>query len=71
MDKSTDDEMKKAIASLNRGKAPDVYGVTAEHIYYGGPAVMNCVQTLINNILFNKDNSVFYETWHTPPNIQE
>ena len=47
--------MKKAIASLNRGKAPDVYGVTAEHIYYGGPAIMNCVQTLINNILFNKE----------------
>ena len=51
----TDDEMKEAIASLKRGKAPDVYGVTAEHIYYGGPAVMNCVQTLINNILFNKE----------------
>ena len=32
-----------------------MYGVTAEHIYYDGPAVMNCVQTLINNILFNKE----------------
>ena len=62
----TDDEMKKAIASLNRGKAPDVYGVTAEHIYYGEPAVMNCVQTLINNNLFNKEIP-----WHTPTNIQE
>ena len=51
----TDEEIKKAIASLNRGKAPDVYGVTAEHVYYGGPAVTNCVQTLINNILFNKE----------------
>ena len=51
----TDEEIKKAIASLNRGKAPDVYGVTAEHVYYGRPAVTNCVQTLINNILFNKE----------------
>ena len=51
----TDEEIKKAIASLNRGKAPDVYGVTAEHVYYGGHAVTNCVQTLINNILFNKE----------------
>ena len=51
----TDDEMKKAVASLNSEKAPDVYGVSAEHIYYGGPAGMNCVQTLINNIPFNTE----------------
>ena len=39
----TDDEMKKAVASLKIGKALDVYGVTAEHIYYGSPVVMICV----------------------------
>ena len=46
---------KQVVASLNRGNAPDVYSFTAEHIYYGGPAVINYVQTLINNILFNKE----------------
>ena len=51
----TDDEIKKAVASLILVKVPDVYGVTAEYIYYGGPAVMNYIQTLINNILFNKE----------------
>ena len=51
----TDDKVKKAASSLNRGKAPDAYGVTAEHIYYGGQKVMNCVKMLINNILFNKE----------------
>ncbi|MCG8048992.1 MAG: hypothetical protein N0E48_25885, partial [Candidatus Thiodiazotropha endolucinida] len=29
----TDKELNEAAASLNRGKAPDAYGVTAEHIY--------------------------------------
>ena len=47
--------MKKAVASLKSGKGLDVNGVTAEHIYYGSPVVMICVQALINNILFNKD----------------
>lgn len=50
----TDKEINDAAASLNRGKAPDAYGVTAEHIYYGGREVKNCVKTLINTILFNK-----------------
>ena len=51
----TDDEVKKAAALLNRGKCPDAYSVTAEHIYYGGPEVMNCVKMLISIILFNKE----------------
>ena len=51
----TDDELKNAAASLNRGKAPDAFGDTAQHIYCGGPEVMNCVKMLINNILFDKE----------------
>ena len=31
-----DNEIQNAVNSLNRGKATDVYGVTAEHVYYGG-----------------------------------
>ena len=32
-----------------------MYGVTAEHIYCGGPIDMKCVQMVINNILFKKE----------------
>lgn len=39
----TDEEMDIAIKSLNRGKAPDGYGVTAEHVYYGGQDLKNTV----------------------------
>ena len=60
LDSSTDpnsvaDNEIKEDASLNRGKALDVYGVTAEHVYYGGPVIMNYGQTLMNTIFFNKE----------------
>ena len=42
------------IKSLNRGKAPGGYGVTAEHVYYGGQTILSVVKSLINNILLNK-----------------
>jgi hypothetical protein len=32
----TKQEVKKAINSLNRNKAADFYGITAENIVYGG-----------------------------------
>ena len=47
--------IQNAAKSLNRGKAADVYGVTAEHIYYGGQELLSVVKTLINNILLAKD----------------
>ena len=53
LDPSTDSS--PVMVSLNRGKAPDAYGVTAEQIYNEGPVVMNCVKKLINNIPFNKE----------------
>ena len=53
LDPSTDSS--PVMVSLNRGKAPDAYGVTAEQIYNEGPVVMNCVKNLINNIPFNKE----------------
>ncbi|MCG8046395.1 MAG: reverse transcriptase domain-containing protein, partial [Candidatus Thiodiazotropha endolucinida] len=47
----TDKEIQDAAKSLNRGKAADVYGVTAEHIYHGGPILLNTVKSLTNTIL--------------------
>ena len=51
----TSKDIQNAAKSLNRGKAADVYGVTAEHIYYGGQELLSMVKTLINNILLTKD----------------
>lgn len=51
----TDEEILSAVKSLNRGKAADGYGVTAEHVYHGGQDLPNAVKSLINNILLIKD----------------
>ena len=51
----TDDEVRSAVKSLNRGKAADGYGVTAEHVYHGGQDLLNIVVSLINNVLLAKD----------------
>ena len=52
----TDKEITDAVKSLNRGKAPDEFGITAEHIS-GGRDVINTssVKFLINSVLFNKE----------------
>ena len=47
----TDKEIRNAVKSLNRGKATDAFGVTAEHIYYGGRDVINSGKFLINSVL--------------------
>ncbi|MCG7875776.1 MAG: reverse transcriptase domain-containing protein [Candidatus Thiodiazotropha endolucinida] len=47
----TDNEIIGAINSLNRGKAPDTYGVTAEHVYYGGQPIYDVIKALVNNVL--------------------
>ena len=51
----TDKEIRDAVKSLNRGKAPDVYGVAAEHVYYGGQEMLNIIKKLINDILLNHE----------------
>jgi hypothetical protein len=38
-------ELEKAIRSLN-SKAPDVYGLTAEHLKYGGSTLVNYLTEL-------------------------
>ena len=47
----TDEEMLhvSAVRSLNRGKAADGYGVTAEPVSYGGQELLNSAKTPINN----------------------
>ena len=51
----TTKEITDAVKSLNRGKAPDVYGVSAEHICYGGQQILDIIKTLMNDILFCKE----------------
>ncbi|VDI53576.1 Hypothetical predicted protein [Mytilus galloprovincialis] len=44
----TQEEISKAINSLNRNKAADFYGITAENIIHGGVNLLTYLQTLIN-----------------------
>jgi len=43
-------ELEEAIRSLNSKKAPDVYGLTAEHLKCGGSTLVNYLTELLNNI---------------------
>ena len=51
LQEATTEELEKAIRSLNTGKSPDVYGVTAEHILNAGPAIIE-ILLLIYNAIF-------------------
>lgn len=51
----TEKEISDAVKSLNRGKAPDIYGIAAEHVYYGGQQILNSIKTLINDILLSHE----------------
>ncbi|MCG8047714.1 MAG: reverse transcriptase domain-containing protein, partial [Candidatus Thiodiazotropha endolucinida] len=44
------DQVKKAIESLNKGKAADFYGVTAEHFIYGGEELLRTTTDILNNL---------------------
>ena len=44
----TKQEVKKAINSLNRNKAGYFYGITAEHIVYGGDNLVAYIQEVLN-----------------------
>ena len=45
----TTEQAGKAVESLNRGKAPDFFGVTAEHFVYGGEALVEAATNIINS----------------------
>ena len=50
----SDKEIHDALKSLNRGKAPDVYGVNVEHLVFGGQNLMDLLKSLMNRILLDK-----------------
>ncbi len=45
------DEMKMIVSSLNRKKAPDKYGLTAEHLQYAGGLLLIILTYVVNEIL--------------------
>jgi hypothetical protein len=47
----TKQEVKKAINSLNRNKAADFYGITAENIVYGGDNLVKYIQEILLYII--------------------
>ncbi|XP_053393717.1 uncharacterized protein LOC128555455 [Mercenaria mercenaria] len=47
-------ELKVAIHGLNNNKAPDVYGLTAEHIKKGDKAILFVLLDIINSIIIDK-----------------
>ncbi|MEW8546756.1 MAG: reverse transcriptase domain-containing protein, partial [Candidatus Thiodiazotropha sp.] len=47
------EDVEKAISKLNRGKAADFYGVTAEHFLYGGEELLSITTDIINCLYRN------------------
>lgn len=43
-------ETRRAVKSLNRGKACDVMGLTAEHILYGGYQILNIIHLIVTQL---------------------
>ena len=48
---TTIDEVTEAVKSLNKGKAPDIYSITAEHIIYGGNQLIVTLCEVFNAII--------------------
>jgi uncharacterized protein YukE len=46
----TIEEVKKAMQKLNRGKAADEYGITAEHVKFAGSKIYTLYQDIFNQI---------------------
>ncbi|KAK3103658.1 hypothetical protein FSP39_020819 [Pinctada imbricata] len=44
------EEIRDEVKKLNKGKAPDAYGITAEHIIYAGETVLEFLCTIFNAI---------------------
>ena len=44
----TTGQVRKAISSLNKGKAADFYGLTAEHFIHGGEALLRVLTGIVN-----------------------
>ena len=46
----TEQQVDKALKSMNRGKAADIHGVTVEHLLHGGNSLLQKVTGIINSI---------------------
>ena len=51
----TMNELEKAIKSINKGKAADIYGLTIEHIFNAGKEAVIYLLALINHIFHAGD----------------
>ena len=43
-------QVKQAVSALNRGKAADVYGLTAEHFPHGDDGLLGTTTDIINGL---------------------
>ncbi|KAK3098648.1 hypothetical protein FSP39_021572 [Pinctada imbricata] len=48
------EEVTRAIESLNKGKSPDVFGITAENIVFGGDALIATLCDIFNAIFYHQ-----------------
>ncbi|VDI42782.1 Hypothetical predicted protein [Mytilus galloprovincialis] len=67
----TAEEIDKAINQLNTNKAPDIYGITAEHIKYGGDTLLQAITSIINNICSSATIPDCIKHGILTPNIQK
>ena len=49
-DHVSEQQVKEAIESVNKGKAADFHGVTVDHFLNGGPALLQKVREIINSV---------------------
>lgn len=45
-------DIVQAIKSLNTGKAPDIYGLSAEHLKYASDSLIDYITVIVSQILF-------------------
>lgn len=46
----TEEEFNKAVSNLNKGKSPDIYGMTAEHLVHAGSHITRLICDIMNAI---------------------
>ena len=51
------EQVKKALKSMNKGKAADIHGVTVEHFLYGGEALLEKVTGILSTASSDLDGS--------------
>ena len=57
----TKEEVKKAIKELNKGKAADAMGITAEHFVYAEDSIIDSLRLILNKLF--ESGQVAVEIW--------